>query len=120
MNPRRPAMAKTLRFPKATRYKPICNSDGAELVSAESVREMDMKQLMERLSPRLIDRLTAATQDELAVLEAFAEGLYTLRIRDAPLVVNDVVILEREDGFDRVARAVPRVFPRAKQRRGKP
>lgn len=96
---------------KTTRFQPILGRDGHVLVSAARMKEMDVEALCERLSEPFLRCLRRASDDELSVLEAFAEGLYHLRLRRDEFVVNGKVIAGAYDGFDRVAGAVPRVLP---------
>lgn len=98
---------------RRTRYTPMLGDDGSVLVSAERFRQMDVEDLVERLDPAFIRRLRGATDDELAVLETFAEGLHHMRILNHEFNLNGRVLREG-GGFDRVAAAVPIVFARPK------
>lgn len=109
-----------VRFNKKTRYKPRLDADGHVLISAHQRREFDMERLVENLPQHLLDRLADATADELVVMAAFAEGLHNVRLRSRDLVVNGQVIVERDGDFDRLAAAVPRVFPPRRNGRRRP
>lgn len=63
--------------PNATRYTPTMFSDGsAVLISAERHRQIDAEVLCERLTDDFIGMIRLMTDDELAILEVLAEGVF--------------------------------------------
>lgn len=62
--------------PKSTRFRPtLCDDGRRELISAEFHRRHEAEELAERLSPSFCRTLHFMNDDQIALLEIFAEGL---------------------------------------------